>query len=176
MLAVLNFHLESVLTDTARHWQLAQEFYEGDDELLGAYTRVLEQEPDRFVFSPQAIALLMRVLIDDAREEPLRELTADERRTLQRAVLGAHSALESSLDETEWPDRSYALALSCRRRPIFHRPSYLEEMTDTMSFSGSRPTTRVCSTRARASRCANGWRAMASPPTNSGPWASASPR
>ena len=118
-----------MLTDTARHWQLAQEFYEGDDELLGAYTRVLEQEPDRFVFSPQAIALLMRVLIDDAREEPLRELTADERRTLQRAVLGAHSALESSLDETEWPDRSYALAFELQAATYFHRPSYLEEMT-----------------------------------------------
>jgi hypothetical protein len=47
---------------------------------------------------------------------------------MQRAVLGAHSALESSLDETEWPDRSYALAFELQAATYFHRPSYLEEM------------------------------------------------
>jgi hypothetical protein len=41
-LALLNFRVESVLTDAAGHWQLAQGFYEGDEELLQAYLSVPE--------------------------------------------------------------------------------------------------------------------------------------
>jgi hypothetical protein len=128
MLALLNLRVESVLREPAGHWQLAQEFYEGDSDLLQSYAHIVERDPHAFVFSPQAIAFLMRILIDNAREEPLRELNAHERRTVQRAVLGAHSVLESSLDETEWPDRSYALAFELQAATYFHRPSYLEEM------------------------------------------------
>ena len=150
MLALLNFRVESVLNDPAGHWQLAQQFYEGDDELLQEYARVRAQAPDRFVFSPQAVALLMRVLIDDARDEPLRDLTAAERRTLQRAVLGAHSALESSLDDTPWPERSHALAYELQAATYFHRPSHLEEMArhdELLRLAADDPRLRESRTR-----------------------------
>jgi hypothetical protein len=126
--ALLNVRLEPVLNDPVGQWRLAQRFYEGDDELLRDYGRVLAAHPDRLVFSPQPITLLMRVLIDEAFDEPLRDLTAAERRTLQRAVLGAHSALETSLDAMSWPSREHVLAYELQGATVFHRPPWLEEM------------------------------------------------
>jgi hypothetical protein len=124
----LNLRLESVLTDPVGQWQLAQGFYAGDDVLLEAYAGVLKESPDRFVFSPQPLALLMRILIDEARDEPLRDLTATEQRALQRAVLGAHSALETALDAMAWPTGDHVLAYELQAATYFRRPSLLEEM------------------------------------------------
>jgi hypothetical protein len=126
--ALLNGRVEAVLNKAEGHWKLAQEFYGGDNELLRAYADVLARAPDRLVFSPQPLTLLMRVLIDDARDEPMRDLTSTEFATLQRAVLGAHSALESSLDATTWPNRDHVLAYELQAATFFHRPPYLEEM------------------------------------------------
>jgi hypothetical protein len=150
-LARLNLHLASILRDPRRQWALAQAFYEGDDKLLADYARVLASQGDAFVFSPQALALLMRVLIDDAHEEALRDLTDSEQRALQRAVLGAHSALESDLDAMEWPTRDHVLAYELQAATYFHQSPPLEEMArhdqllrlaaDDMRLVGSR--TRV---------------------------------
>jgi hypothetical protein len=126
--ALLNGRVEAMLNKAEGHWKLAQEFYGGDDELLRAYADVLARAPDRLVFSPQPLTLLMRVLIDDAGDEPMRDLTSTEFATLQRAVLGAHSALESSLDATTWPNRDHVLAYELQAATFFHRPPYLEEM------------------------------------------------
>jgi hypothetical protein len=93
--ALLQGRLERVLADPAGHRKLARWFYEDRPALLGRYQRVLSVEPGRTIFSPQALTLLMRVLIDHAPDEPLRELTSIERGKLQDAVLGSHSAVET---------------------------------------------------------------------------------
>ena len=93
-LALLNLRVERVLTDPARQWELARWFYASWPDLLALFATVRQHSPARPIFSPQPIAMLMRLLIEEAREEPFAELTPPEFRTLQRAVLGAHSALE----------------------------------------------------------------------------------
>jgi hypothetical protein len=108
--ALLQGRLEPILSNPAGHWQLARWFYEGRPALLERYERVLRLEPSRTIFSPQALTLLMRVLIDHAIDEPLRELTSVEQGKLQDAVLGSHSALETALEELPVPDLEHRLA------------------------------------------------------------------
>lgn len=76
--ALLQGRLEPILGNPVGHWQLARWFYEGRPALLARYERVPRLEPSRTIFSPQALTLLMRVLIDHAIDEPLRELTSVE--------------------------------------------------------------------------------------------------
>ncbi len=132
--ALLNVRVEPVLNDPAGQWTLAQEFYAGQPDLLARYERVRESAPARLIFSPQPITLLMRVLIDHAREEPLRALTSGEFQTLQRAVLGAHSALESSLGALPMPTRENVLAYELQASTFFHRPPLLGEMARHQEF------------------------------------------
>jgi hypothetical protein len=70
----------------------------------------------------------MRVLLDDAREESLRELTVDEAATLRVAVLGAHSAIETSLENMPAPSRENRLAYGLQASVFFRRSPVLEEM------------------------------------------------
>jgi hypothetical protein len=126
--ALLQGRLERVLADPAGHWKLARWFYEDRPALLERYERVLRAEPSRTIFSPQALTLLMRVLIDHALDEPLRELTSVERGKLQDAVLGSHSVLETALEAVPLPGLEHRLAYELQAATFFHRPPRLEEV------------------------------------------------
>ena len=130
-LALLNLRVERVLNDPAGQWALARWFYESWPDLLSRYTRVLQRSPARPIFSPQPIAMLMRLLIEDAREEPFAELTPEDFRTLQRAVLGAHSALEDPLGA---PTTEAIVAYEVQASSFFKRPPVMEEMTRSEDF------------------------------------------
>jgi hypothetical protein len=130
-LALLNLRAERVLTDTAGQWELACWFYESWPELLARYATVRQHSPTRPVFSPQPIVMLMRLLIEEAREEPFAELTLGDFRTLQRAVLGAHSALEDPLGA---PTTEAIVAYGLQASSFFNRPPVLEEMTRSEDF------------------------------------------
>ena len=126
--AVLNARLDPVLNSPSRQWDLAQSFYGSDQALLSDLAAAHATAPDALMFSPQPLIVLMRVLIDDAVDEPQRDLTADEFATLQQAVLGSHSALESSLDAKSWPEASHVLAFELQASALFHREEPLEVM------------------------------------------------
>lgn len=127
--AILTAQLEPVLDDPAGQWHLGKLFFGDRPDLLSAYVDVLRQHPSRLVFSPQALILLMRVLIDFAADAPLRDLAAEEITVLQDAVLGAHSALESSLDGSALPNPELVLAFELQGATFFRRPQLLEEIT-----------------------------------------------
>lgn len=93
----------------------------------------MDAAPDRTIFSPQALALLMRVLIEDAAEGEFRELTT-EFAILQSAVLGAHSAIENSLDALSLPDQDSMLAYELQAATFFRRSMPLEEMSRHAEF------------------------------------------
>lgn len=133
-LALLNLRAERVLNDPAGQWTLARWFYESWPELLSRYTRVLQRSPVRPIFSPQPIAMLMRLLIEEARKEPFAELKPSDFHMLQRAVLGAHSALESSLEAMPAPTDEAKVAYEMQASAFFNRPPWLEEMTRSDGF------------------------------------------
>jgi hypothetical protein len=126
--AVLNARLDPVLNSPSRQWDLAQSFYGSDQALLSDLAAAHATAPNALMFSPQPLIVLVRVLIDDAVDEPQRDLTADEFATLQKAVLGSHSALESSLDAKSWPEASHVLAFELQASALFHREKPLEVM------------------------------------------------
>jgi hypothetical protein len=133
-LAKLNLSIEPTLPAVERQWSLAQQFYVGRTELLKTYSNILRQAPRRAIFSPQAIAMLMRVLIEEATDEPLRDLTATEIEVMRTAVLGAHSVLETALDATPVADRDTALAYELQGATYFLREPPLEAMTRQREF------------------------------------------
>jgi len=130
-LALLNLRAERVLTDPAGQWDLARWFYESWPDLLARYEQVWQHSPARPIFSPQPIAMLMRLVIEEAREEPSVELTANEFHTLQRAVLGAHSALEDPLGTAT---TEAIVAYELQASSFFNRPPVLEEMVRSDEF------------------------------------------
>jgi hypothetical protein len=125
-LALLNLRAERVLIDAAGQWELARWFYASWSDLLARIARVRHDAPGRPIFSPQPIAMLMRLLIEDAREEPFSELTPSEFHTLQKAVLGAHSAPDGQLGP---PTTETVVAYELQASSFFNRPPQLEEMT-----------------------------------------------
>ena len=127
--AALQAHLEAVLADKLGHWDIARRFYEGRNDLLLGIRRVLEQHPQRVVFSPQALLLLTRVLISDAHTAKQRPLTSQEMRLLQDAVLGAHSAMDP-WRPTGPPTDLDLVAYELQAATFFYRPPMLEEMAD----------------------------------------------
>ncbi len=130
-LALLSLRAERVLTDPVGQWDLARWFYEGWPDLLARYEQVRQHSPARPIFSPQPIAMLMRLVIEEAREEPSAELTANEFHTLQRAVLGAHSVLEDPLGTAT---TEAIVAYELQASSFFNRPPVLEEMVRSDEF------------------------------------------
>ena len=130
-LALLNLRAERVLDDPAGQWDLARWFYESWPDLLARYDQVRQQSPTRPIFSPQPIAMLMRLVIEEARDQPFAELTANEFDTLQRAVLGAHSALEDPLGTATG---EAIVAYELQASSFFKRPPVLEEMVRSDEF------------------------------------------
>jgi hypothetical protein len=127
-LAVLQARVEPVLNDPIGHWEVARQFYSSRPGLLKRYERVRRRYPGRIIFSTQSMTMLMRVLIEQSRDEPLRALTPMELGTLQDAVLGAHSAMETALEAMPVPSRDNRLAYELQAATFFRRPLMLEEM------------------------------------------------
>jgi hypothetical protein len=130
-LALLNLRAERVLTDSAEQWKLACWFYASWPDLLNRYSRLRQRSPARPIFSPQPIAMLMRLLVEEAREEPFVELSPSEFHILQRAVLGAHSALE---DPLETASTEAIVAYELQASSFFKRPPVMEEMVRADEF------------------------------------------
>ncbi len=126
--ALLGARLEPVLVSPEGQWKLAQWFYEAQPDLLVRYAEFKKKFPTRLMFSLQPIALLMRVLIDHAKEERLRELSEVEGAILRQAVLGAHSAFESKVEALPEPSTENILAYEVQAASFFHRPVPLETM------------------------------------------------
>jgi hypothetical protein len=132
--ALLLCRLGSRLNDPPRQWELAQQFYASQPELLAAYERVLRSHPDRVIFSPQPLMLLVRLLLEHARHEPMRDLHDSEIRLVQDAVLGAHSAVEVSLDAMGLPTPEAIMAYEVQAATFFRRPQPMEEMARHYEF------------------------------------------
>jgi hypothetical protein len=132
--AVLLCRLGPRLNDPPRQWDLARQFYASRPELLAAYERVLRADRQRVIFSPQPLMLLMRLLMEHARHEPMRGMTEGETRLVQDAVLGAHSATDVALDAMGLPSRDALLAYELQAATFFRRPQYLEEMARHHEF------------------------------------------
>jgi hypothetical protein len=81
-LAVLAVRLEPIVSNSERQWELAQQFYASQPLLLKKMARARARLPGWTHFSPQVLALLKRVLLD----EVYRELDPDEFKLLQDAV------------------------------------------------------------------------------------------
>jgi hypothetical protein len=120
--------LETVLSRPDGHWALAMEFYAGRPELLSAFARRRPVETKRAIFSPQALVLLMQLLLEHAYDEPLRDATVTEAVLMQDAVLGAHSAVERGFEPSRPPSREEVLAFELQSATFFHRPDWLEEI------------------------------------------------
>jgi hypothetical protein len=86
------------------------------------------------IFSPQPLMLLMRLMMEHARHEPMRDLTPAEIGLVQDSVLGAHSAMEIALDAMGLPSRDSILAYELQAATFFRRPQYLEEMARHQEF------------------------------------------
>lgn len=129
LVARLNLQVEAGLMNPDHHVAVAQSFFAADAGLVGAYDDVLANDPTALCFSPQAFALLTRLLIDHARDEPLRDLTDEELAVLRACVLGAHSALGGELDETALIGPERMIAYELQAASFFHRPPKLETMT-----------------------------------------------
>lgn len=127
-IAWLMTRLETVLSRPDGHWALAAEFYAGRPEILSAFARRKPVETKRAIFAPQALVLLMRLLLEHAYDEPLRDETVAEALLVQDAVLGAHSALEGGFDPSGPPSRDEVLAFELQSATFFHRPDWLEEI------------------------------------------------
>jgi hypothetical protein len=132
--AVLLCRLGPRWNDPPRHRRLAGQLFGSRPELLAAYDQVLAGEPDRVIFSPQVLMFLMRLLLEHARDEPMRDLTSPETRLLQDAVLGAHSAMGVALDELELSSRDHVLAYELQAATFFRRAQPLEEMARQREF------------------------------------------
>ena len=132
--AVLLCRLGPRLDDPPRQRELAKQFYASRPQLLAAYERVLAANPRRVIFSPQPLMLLMRLLMEHARHEPMRDMSEDEVCLLQDVVLGAHSAMELTLDAMGLPSRDALLAYELQAATFFRRGQYLEEMARHHEF------------------------------------------
>jgi len=132
--AVVLCRLGSRLNDPHRQWEIAKQFYASQPELLADYEQILTSHPDRVIFSPQPLMLLMRLLLEHARHEPLRDLAENEIRLVQDAVLGAHSAIEVSLDAMGLPTRDAIMAYELQAATFFRRDQPLEEMARHYEF------------------------------------------
>ena len=132
--ALVLCRLGSRLNDPRGQWELAKQFYASQPELLADYERILTSHPDRVIFSPQPLMLLVRLLIEHARHEPLRDLDENEIRLVQDAVLGAHSAIEVSLDAMGLPTRDAIMAYEIQAATFFRRDQPLEEMARQCEF------------------------------------------
>lgn len=127
-LALLQGRLEPIRDDAAGQWKLARSFFGEEPELLARYARARQQRPDWLIFSPQPLTYLMRVLIEDAADEPMCELTPGERSRLRHAVIGAHSAVETALQSMPKPTRRARVAHMLQSSVFFRQSPLLESI------------------------------------------------
>jgi hypothetical protein len=128
VLAKLLCDLEPVMDDPYQQLLIARGFYSPQPALVEALEQRLAGHTTRTIFSSQPLMLLARVLIEHAFDEPQRALTDPERRRLEHAVLGAHSALETRLELFGAPTTEAKLAYEVQAATFFRRPLMLEEM------------------------------------------------
>jgi hypothetical protein len=141
--AALQARLDPILTNATGHWELAQAFFAGRDDLLPGLEKFWSEGAMHVIFSPQALMLLSRVLMADARTASQRQLTDIEMSLLQDAVLGAHSAMEPFLTQpapptgeapVEGPTELDLLGYELQAATFFERPPMLDEIARHREF------------------------------------------
>jgi hypothetical protein len=68
LLGLLAGRVEAALSSATRQLELAESF--GRNELTASYSRLVRNDPKAYVFGPQSLYTLMRVLIDAAYDAP----------------------------------------------------------------------------------------------------------
>jgi hypothetical protein len=129
LLSILAGRVEATLKRPAEQLALAREFF-GPSDLVERYRAAMAADSSAYIFGPQPLYTLMRVLVEDAYEAPIaRELSEGERVLLLRAVVAASSAIERGTDSSVGPSPVDLLAYELQTGGYHSRPSAMEEMT-----------------------------------------------
>ncbi len=129
LLSILAGRVEATLNRPAEQLALAEEFF-GPSDLVGRYRAAMAADPSAYIFGPQPLYTLMRVLVEDAYEAPIaQELSDGERLLLLRAVVAASSAIERGTDSSVGPSPEDLLAYELQTGSYHSRPRWMEEMT-----------------------------------------------
>lgn len=111
---------------------LADSFYGGT--VAVRIKAILEQQPGRHVFAPQALHVLMKIVIDEAADDPTRDWTPENHVLLARATLGAHSVIEHGVDSGVVDGASALLAYLVQAAGYHSRQQQLVEIARAMEL------------------------------------------
>jgi hypothetical protein len=129
LLALLAGRVEAALSSPTRQLKLAESFF-GRNELTSSYAALVRNDPKAYVFGPQSLYTLMRVLIEEAYDAPIDQaLTTEEKVTLMRAVIASNSVTERGTDTGVGPTSEDLLAYELQVGHYYSRPAWMEEMT-----------------------------------------------
>jgi hypothetical protein len=129
ILAMLAGHVENTISRPAEQLALAEAFF-GPSELLRRYRSAVNEDPKAAIFGPQSLYILMRLLIEEAREAPItHEITPSERVGLMGPVVASNSVIERGTDPEIGPTSADLLAYELQVGSYYSRPPWLEEMT-----------------------------------------------
>jgi len=129
LLASLAGRVEKVMARPAEQLVLAEAFF-GPSELMQRYRARMARDAKATIFGPQPLYILMRIMIDEARDAPItQELTPSERVDLMRAVVASNSVTESGTDPAVGPTSKDLLGYELQIGHYYSRPPWIEEMT-----------------------------------------------
>ncbi len=129
ILATLAGRVETTISRPEEQVPLAEAFF-GPSELVRRYQSAVKNDPKAAIFGPQSLYILMRTLIEEARDAPItEELTVSERMDLMRAVVASNSVIERGTDPEVGPTSEDLLAYELQIGNYYSRPPWLEEMT-----------------------------------------------
>jgi hypothetical protein len=128
LLAILAGRVEAALNDGRGQVDLAREFF-GGGPLVERYAKIMASDDRSVIFGPQSLYTLMRVLIDEAYDAPIRQqLTDEERGQFFRAVVASNSVIERGIDMSVGPTTEDLLAFELQAGAYYARPQWMEEM------------------------------------------------
>jgi hypothetical protein len=127
-LATLAGRVETAMGDQRRQLDIAEWFF-GPGELVDRYRAFMSTEPKALIFGPQSLYILLRLVIEEARESPIdHELTESERDALREALVAANSTTHRGFRTPGGPSRDELLAFELQVGNYHSRPSWMEEI------------------------------------------------
>jgi hypothetical protein len=128
LLSMLAGRAEATISQPREQLALAEEFF-GPSELVERYRGIVNDDPRAYVFGPQSLYTLMRVLVEEAYDAPItQELTEAERLGLLTAVVASNSVIERGIDTSVGPSALDLLAYELQVGNYYSRPPWMEEM------------------------------------------------
>jgi len=129
LLSMLAGRVEATIRQPRKQLALAEEFF-GPSELVERYRSIVSDDPRAYVFGPQSLYTLMRVLVEEAYDAPItHDLTEAERLGLLTAVVASNSVIERGIDTSVGPSALDLLAYELQVGTYYSRPPWMEEMT-----------------------------------------------